>query len=95
MAQQPNSENVPAPLWLPCPAGEFERLSSRLRHRQQRRAVLKGVAGLAAATLTGGGLWLWLRSGSDGGPDYAGIRCEEWRFDPVAEQRSLHGSREL
>lgn len=88
MAHQPDGERVPPPQWAPCPAGEFQRLSARLGKRRQRRAFLKGMAVVTTAALTGGGLWLWLRSGTSDEPAkldepaeflYAGISCTEVR----------------
>ena len=67
--------------WVPCPEGELSDLGARLRARGRRRHFLQAAGGAAAALVTGGLLFAWLRPPSGQGRpaaaenDYAGISC--------------------
>ncbi len=86
MPRESEDQKGAVPLWQPCPPGEFERLSERLRRRRQRRRFLR-VSLAAAAALAGvgggGAAYLALTRQSSSVPtqdmDFAGIKCSQVR----------------
>ena len=90
MSHEPQNESKMAAGWEPCPSGEFEQLSQRLRQRLKRRRFLRASLAAAAAFVgLGGGLALYqTRTRQPPSPilpeeetdmDIAGIKCSQVR----------------
>jgi hypothetical protein len=77
MSSDTHDDEIVASEWEPCPAGYIARLSDQLKRRNQRRIFLRTAAAVAAVAATGGGLSLWMRSGSSRQPSFAGLTCAQ------------------
>jgi hypothetical protein len=90
MTQEPANRGAPRSKWVPCPPGEFQQLSSRLRHRRQRRLFLRGTAAAVLVGTSGLSLWFGLgrRSASTGDPGQ--LSCEQ-----VAQLATAYRDHEL
>jgi hypothetical protein len=86
MAPPSSSEQVPNPLWVPCPQGEFQKLSRRLRARRHRRDFLRASTAVTAVLAAGAGAWLLFGPAEDEPVDYyyGEIACSEVRSHALA-----------
>lgn len=64
--------------WRPCPLGEFQRLSARLRTNRTRRQILKSGVAASALALVGIGTWFVLTNSSrDPNAPLNGLTCSQ------------------
>ena len=82
--------------WQPCPQGEFQRLSSRLRANRTRRQILKTGVAASALALVGIGSWSIFTNVGSRNPEapLRGLTCtqcvdlaEDYKADKLPAQQ--------